>query len=63
MSKRKRVSVCCGAPVIGEVWPQNPNRKYFTCSKCKLWPCEVKIVLEEGEKNGERNSGAKHKAI
>lgn len=62
MSKRKRVSVCCGAPVRGER-AYSPRQKFFTCSKCGQWPVETKIIFEEGEENGERNSGKEREAI
>lgn len=48
---RKRVSVCCGAPVKAE----RGNKTccpYYVCEACGLWPVEVKII--KGGKNEEQ---------
>ncbi len=47
---RKRVSVCCGAPLNVETWISKTKRQVFTCTACGLWPAEVQIIHFEGGK-------------
>jgi len=58
MSKRKRVSECCGAPVIGGASPHNPKQKYYTCSACHFWPVEL-IIVEEDKDERKRDTSNK----
>jgi len=47
---RKRVSVCCGAPLKVETWVSKTKRQVLTCTACGLWPAEVRIINLEGGK-------------
>ena len=44
----KRVSVCCEAPVKVEPWSSKNKHQLFTCTRCGLWPCEVKAIKKRG---------------